>query len=179
MRTYRRSFKIAHAGVLLSTLVLSACAGLQNLLNIESPRFELVTDRESGLTIDPISVLTDEPFVVLRVWARVINPNSFGLTLSRLEGDVFLEGREMAEVDLPFGLPLQAARDTIIPVELRFGIPSLSSLGGLGQALLARRPVRYRLDGVIGVDAGALGEPTFGPRTWLQGEVDVRARLGF
>jgi hypothetical protein len=166
-------------GSLLLALVVSACAGLQNLLNIESPRFELVSDRESVLSLDPVSILTDEPFVVVRLWTRVTNPNSFGLTVSRLEGDVFLEGREMAEVDLPLGLPLLAARDTVIPLELRFGIPSLGSLGALGQALLARRPVRYRLDGTIGVDAGALGEPTFGPRTWLQGEVDVRARLGY
>jgi hypothetical protein len=80
-------------------------------------------------------------------------------------------------VDLPLGLPLLATRDTIIPLDLRFGIPSLGSLGALGQALLARRPVRYRLDGTLGVDAGRLGQPTFGPRTWLQGEVDVRARI--
>ena len=38
MRTDRRSFKMALAAGLLSALVLSACAGLQNLLNIESPR---------------------------------------------------------------------------------------------------------------------------------------------
>ena len=178
MRTRRGGALLALGSGLLLALGVSACASLQNLLSIESPRFELVTDRESVLSLDPISVLTDEPFVVVRLWTRVTNPNTFGLTVSKLEGDIFLEGREMAEIDLPLGLPLLAARDTVIPLDLRFGIPSLGSLGALGQALLARRPVRYRLDGVIGVDAGALGEPTFGPRTWLQGEVDVRARLG-
>jgi hypothetical protein len=178
MASIRRS-KLALGGALvIATVSLGvACASLQSLLEVAAPRFELVSDRESVLSIDPVSILTESPVVNLRLWTRVTNPNSFGLTVSTLEGEVFLEGREIAEVDLPLGLPLIAARDTVIPLDLRFGIPSLSSLGALGQALLARRPVRYRLDGTLGVDAGRLGEPTFGPRTWLQGEVQVRARI--
>jgi len=84
----------------------------------------------------------------------------------------------MAEVDLPLGLPLAAARDTVIPIEMGFGLPSLDQLGALGEALLRRSAVSYRLDGTVGVDAGTLGEPTFGPRTWLRGELDVRAEQG-
>ena len=80
----------------------------------------------------------------------------------------------MAELDLPLGLPLLASRDTVIPLDISFGLPSLSSLGALGDALLRRSAVRYRLDGTVAVDAGAFGEPTFGPRTWLQGQVEVR-----
>jgi hypothetical protein len=34
--------------------------------------------------------------------------------------------------------------------------------------------VGYRLDGTIGVDAGALGTPTFGPMTLLRGDAQVR-----
>jgi hypothetical protein len=176
MRTIGRSSKLV-LGAILVVSATGACASLQSLLEVAAPRFELVEDRESVLTLDPVSILTESPFVNFRLWTRVTNPNSFGLTISTLEGEVFLEGREMAEIDLPLGLPLVASRDTIIPLDLRFGIPSLSSLGALGQALLARRPVRYRLDGRLGVDAGPLGEPTFGPRTWLQGEVDVRAGI--
>jgi hypothetical protein len=178
MRTTVRSSRLVLGVALAMSLAAAACATLQSLLGVESPRFELVTDRESVLTLDRASLLGERPFVNVRLWTRVTNPNGFGLTLSTLEGEVFLEGRQMAEVDLPLGLPLLAARDTVIPLDLRFGIPSLGSLGALGQALLARRPVSYRLDGTLGVDAGALGEPTFGPRTWLQGEVDVRARIG-
>jgi hypothetical protein len=126
------------------------------------------------LTLDPTSVLTGRPLATVRIWARVTNPNGFGFTLSRLRGDLFLEEREMAEVDLPLGLPLLASRDTVIPLDIRFGLPSLSSLGALGDALLRRSAVRYRLDGTVAVDAGAFGEPTFGPRTWLQGQVEVR-----
>jgi hypothetical protein len=126
------------------------------------------------LTLDPASVLAGRPLATVRIWARVTNPNSFGLTLSTLRGDLFLEQREMAEVDLPLGLPLLAARDTVIPLDIRFGLPSLASLGALGDALLRRSAVQYRLDGTVGVDAGALGQPRFGPRTWLQGRFEVR-----
>jgi hypothetical protein len=80
----------------------------------------------------------------------------------------------MAEIDLPLGLPLLAARDTVIPLDVSFGLPSLSSLGALGEALLRRSAIGYRLDGTLGIDAGALGQPTFGPRTWMQGQLDVR-----
>lgn len=162
---------------MVATLVVplaAACAGVQQLLNVQAPRIEVASERQSVLTLDPASVLTGRPLATVRIWARVTNPNGFGFTLSRLRGDLFLEEREMAELDLPLGLPLLASRDTVIPLDITFGLPSLSSLGALGDALLRRSAVRYRLDGTVAVDAGAFGEPTFGPRTWLQGQVEVR-----
>jgi hypothetical protein len=147
------------------------------VLGIEPPRFEVVSDRESVISLDPASVLTGRPMARVRLWARVTNPNTMGLTLTTLRGDIFLEGNEMAEVDLPLGLPLLAAQDTVVPLDIRFGLPALSALGSLGEALLSRSAVSYRLDGTVGVDAGSLGEPTFGPRTWLSGELAVRTGL--
>lgn len=159
----------------LAALTLTAgCAGLQRLLDIQPPLIEVAADRESVLTLDATSVLTGRPLANVRIWARVRNPNTFGFTLTRLRGDIFLEEREMADVDLPLGLPLAAAADTVIPIDVSFGLPSLSSLGALGEALLRRSAVAYRLDGTVGVDAGSLGEPTFGPRTWLRGRFQVR-----
>jgi hypothetical protein len=35
----------------------------------------------------------------------------------------------------------------------------------------ARQPIAYQLDGVIGVDAGRLGQPTFGPMLLVRGEI--------
>ena len=37
-------------------------------------------------------------------------------------------------------------------------------------SLLARQAVGYRLEGTIGVGAGRLGQPVFGPMTLLRGE---------
>jgi len=34
-----------------------------------------------------------------------------------------------------------------------------------------REPVEYRLDGTIGVDAGKLGQPVFGPMTLVRGDL--------
>jgi len=166
---------------LLATLALAVvaagCATLGRVLGIEPPRFEVASERESVISLDPSSILSGRPTAHVRLWARVTNPNDVGLTLSTLAGDIFLEGNEMAAVDLPLGLPLPAARDTVIPLDIRFGLPALSALGRLGEALLSRRAVSYRLDGTVGIDAGALGEPTFGPRTWLSGELEVRTGL--
>ena len=44
-------------------------------------------------------------------------------------------------------------------------------------SLFTRSELSYELKGTLGVDAGPLGEPTFGPRTWLRGEVDVQNPL--
>jgi hypothetical protein len=160
----------------LAALILlgaAGCAGLTRLLGVEAPRFESAPGREHTLSLDPLTLLSGNPLATLTVWARVTNPNSFGLTVSTLQGDVVLEGRALAAFDLPLGVPLLAARDTVIPLRIRFGLPALSALEGLGTALLSGGTVAYRLDGVLGVDAGALGTPSFGPRTWLAGEVDV------
>jgi hypothetical protein len=167
--------RAASVGVGLAVaLSVASCAAFQQLLNVEAPRFEVVRDRPSVLTLDPASVLSGRPLANVRIWARVTNPNTFGLTISRLRGDLFLEDRELADVDLPMGLPLAAARDTVFPIDVSFGLPTLGSLGALGEALLRRSAVDYRLDGIVGIDAGAFGTPTFGPRTWLTGQFEVR-----
>jgi hypothetical protein len=170
--------RMTRAGVVMAAaLVLAACASLASLIGVEPPVFAIAQGRQSVLSLDPASILTARPSARLRLWTQVRNPNSIGFTLSTLRGTVFLEGSEVARYDLPLGLPLRAAQDTVIPLDITFGLPALSSLGRLGQALLEGRAVQYRLDGTLGVDAGALGQPTFGPRTWLQGSVDVRAAL--
>ena len=54
----------------------------------------------------------DQPLggAALRVWARVTNPNPFGLTLSTLRADVSLEGARAATGDFPLGLPSAGGR---------------------------------------------------------------------
>lgn len=157
-----------------SLFVLSGCATLAKALGVESPSFELAEGRSSHVSLALPSISSPRGTAVVTLWTRVRNPNDFGFTLSTLRGDLSLEGRDMADVDLPLGLPLGARGDTVIPLEIRFPIPDMEELGSLGEALLRQRSVGYALDGTIGVDAGELGEPTFGPRTWLDGEIGVR-----
>lgn len=110
----------------------------------------------------------------VRLWAEVTNPNSFGVTLGTLSGTLFLEGSRAAAADFPLGLPLGSRQQTVIPIDLSL---SFSDLPGLGDALrraVSNQPIAYRLDGTVGVDAGRLGTPTFGPMTLLTGEVRPR-----
>jgi hypothetical protein len=49
----------------------------------------------------------------------------------------------------------------------------LGLAGALRQAA-AGSPVAYQLDGTVGIDAGRLGQPTFGPMLLTRGELGVR-----
>lgn len=160
--------------VAASLFLLSGCAGLATALGVSAPTFELAEGRSSHVSLELPTFSSPRGTAVVTLWTRVQNPNGFGFTLSTLRGELSLENRDMADVDLPLGLPLSARGDTVIPLQIRFPIPDLDELGSLGDALLTRRSVAYGLDGTVGVDAGEFGEPTFGPRTWLSGEIDVR-----
>ncbi|MEX0891398.1 MAG: LEA type 2 family protein [Gemmatimonadota bacterium] len=158
-----------------ATLVLLAgCAALGGLADVALPRFSVAEGRSGELRLALPSM--DRPLggATLRVWAHVENPNPFGVTLTRLAGDLFLQQTRTAEVDLPLGLPMVAQQDTIIPVDVTISFSDLPGLADLARSLLTRSAVDYRLDGRLTVDAGVLGTPSFGPRTWLEGQVDVR-----
>lgn len=99
------------------------------------------------------------------------NPNGFGLTLGTLRGTLHLEGSRAATVDFPLGLPLQPRGEAEVPIDI---LVSFQDLPGLGQTLaraISRQPIEYELEGTIGVNAGAFGEPVFGPMTLLRGEL--------
>jgi hypothetical protein len=103
----------------------------------------------------------------------VANPNAFGLTLAALHGNVFLEGTRAADVNFPLGLPLQAGRDTIIPLDITISFADVPGLVNMAQRIIAQNRVAYRLDGTVTVDAAPFGQPSFGPQTWLRGETRV------
>lgn len=161
----------------LLVLAAAGCAGLSNLIGIQEPRFEVASGRTSTLRLSAPSVSHPKGAATVRLWAQVSNPNQFGLTLSALEGKLALEGEELIDVRLPLGLPLSALGDTIVPLDLTFGFESLNALGSVATTLLTRSELSYELRGTLGVRAGPFGEPTFGPRTWLRGALDVQNPL--
>jgi hypothetical protein len=74
-------------------------------------------------------------------------------------------------VDFPLGLALEPRLEQIVPLDITLRLSDLPGLGGaLGRAV-SGNPMAYRLEGRITLDAGALGQPTFGPSTLLRGEV--------
>lgn len=160
--------KSAIKAVLLTALIASTigCTALQGLQAfIQPPRFEQDTQNRSEIRLRGTTGAS------VRIWTRVSNPNAFGLTLGTLRGTLNLEGSRAATVDFPFGLPLQAQSEDVVPIDLSI---DFRDVPGLSQALaraIARQPIGFELEGTIGVEAGRLGMQTLGPMTWLRGEL--------
>lgn len=166
--------RAAAAQLLLVALVavpLGGCATLGQI--VQAPIFELAQNRSSTLRLLGPSIARPLGGAEIQVWARVENPNPVGFTLSRLAGTVLLSNQPAAEVNLPLGLPLEAAQDTVIPLSVTLSFADLPDLADRIRDAVSYGYIDYALRGTLAVDAGALGQPTFGPTTWIQGEVDV------
>lgn len=163
--------RTAPIALIAAVASLPACAALQDV--IQPPQFAMADGRSSQLRLVGPSLNRPLGGAELRVWARVQNPNAFGFTLSNLAGSVFLADEPAADVDLPLGLPLQASGDTVIPLDLTISFADIPELADEIAGAFAGRSLPYALRGTIAVDAGPFGQPSFGPSTWLQGEVNV------
>lgn len=148
----------------------SACATLGALgAIVQPPRFEEAPDRQAEIRVLPATGGRGYGGVGVRLWTRVTNPNPFGFTLSTLAGTLFLEDARAATVEFPLGLPLAAGRSEVIPIDISISFSELPQLGGVLERAINRRPIQYRLDGTIAVQAGQFGTPVFGPMTLLRG----------
>lgn len=154
--------------VVLAAMIFStsACTALQQLQAfVQPPRFEQDDQNRSEIQLRGISG------AAVRIWTRVTNPNSFGVTLGTLQGTLHLEGSRAATVDFPLGLPLQPRSEEIVPIDISV---DFRDVPGLGQAIaraVARQPIAFEIEGTVGVSAGRLGMQTLGPMTWLRGEL--------
>lgn len=159
---------------LVLVLVTTACAALGDLRSlVQPPRFSQVPDRQAEIRLLGPSLSQPIGGAGVRLWTRVSNPNPFGLTLGTLRGVLHLENARAADVDFPLGLPLRPSEETEIPIDLSISFSDLPGLADVVRRATNRQPLAYRLEGTIGVDAGQLGQPTFGPMTLLQGETTV------
>jgi hypothetical protein len=158
---------------LVVTLALVSCAslGLENV--IQPPRFAEVDGRSAQLRLLLPSAERPAGGAAVRLWTRVTNPNAISLTLTQLTGDLFIGEAGAVQVDFPVGLPLLAEQDSIVPLDVSLGFDDLPQLGEAALAALRSGTMDYRLEALIGVDAGMLGQPTFGPNIILQGTLRV------
>lgn len=152
-------------------LSLTSCATLSQI--IQPPQFSVAEGRDTQLQLLGPSTTRPLGGASLRIWTRIHNPNAFGLTLAALRGNVFLEDTRAGEVNFPLGLPLTAAGDTIIPLDVNISFADLPGLVDVAQRIVSRNRVAYRLDGTVSVDAGPFGQPSFGPTTWIRGDSRV------
>jgi hypothetical protein len=155
----------------LAMAIITGCATLGQI--IQPPTFSAATTQQSQIRL--LGPGAGHPLggIGVRLFARVQNPNPFGLTLTRLAGNLFLEGQRTANVDLPIGLPMRAAQDTVLPIDVSISFSDIPGIVSTIQQALTRNTIAYRLDGTFGVDAGPLGQPTFGPQTLFGGNVQV------
>jgi hypothetical protein len=156
----------------VAAMLFVGCAHLEQLRAlVQPPRFEQARDRDPEIRL--IGPRSDLPLggAGIRLWTTVTNPNAFGLTLGTLKGTLFLEGIHAADADFPLGLPLQAGEGSTIPIDLSVSFADLPGLADVIRRAANRQPLAYRLDGTIGVDAGPLGQPVFGPLTLLSGDL--------
>lgn len=160
------------AGLAVVSMMITSCATLGQM--VRAPIFELAQSQNSSIRLLGPSIGRPLGGAEIEVWARVENPNPVGFTLSRLAGTVLLGNDRAADIDLPLGLPLEAAADTVIPLHLTLSFADVPDLADRIQDAFRRGSIDYALHGTVAVDAGALGQPTFGPQTWLEGNVDVR-----
>lgn len=154
-----------------TTLLLAGCATLQQV--IQPPVFEMADGRTSEIRLLSPSMGRPLGGAQVRVWARVSNPNAVGFTLTRLAGNVLLDDEPAAAVDLPLGLPLQASGDTVIPLDVSISFADIPELADEIAGALTGQTLQYALRGTLAVDAGPFGQPSFGPSTWLRGDVRV------
>lgn len=156
----------------LLLLASSSCATLGSLRGlVQAPRFEEAPGQPAQVRVFGPNASQPLGGAGVRIWTRVTNPNPFGLTLGTLRGTLHLESTQAAEVDFPLGLPLRSGEETTVPIDLTISFADLPGLANVIRQAAAREPLEYRLDGTIGVDAGSLGQPTFGPMTLVKGEM--------
>lgn len=161
--------------VLCAAMALPSCASLEGLRALVQPPSFRQTDRPAEVRLAGPSA--DRPLggATVRLWTEVSNPNPFGFTLGTLDGTLFLEGTRAAAAAFPLGLPLAAGQRSEVPIELSISFSDLPGLADIVRRAARREAVEYRLDGTIGVDAGSLGQPVFGPMTLVRGDLSGRS----
>ena len=160
------------ATLFISSLLLAGCAELNQLAAlVRTPQFQQSPDHRAEIRMSGAGAGLPTRGAGVRLWAKVTNPNPFSLTLGTLKGTLFLEDARAADVDFPLGLPLAAGGETTVPIDLTVSFANIPGLADSIRRAINRQSLAYRLEGTVGVDAGRLGQPVFGPMTLLTGDV--------
>jgi hypothetical protein len=175
--------RIAAGPVVLIAALGAGCASLESLGSlrglVQPPTFSEAEGQPAEIRL--VGPGADRPLggASIRIWTRVRNPNAFGFRLATLRTTLLLDGSRAATGDFPLGLPLGPREETVVPLDLSISFSELAGLARVVRSAADGQAVPYQLDGTIGVDAGRLGQPTFGPMQLLQGELSGRVgRVG-
>jgi hypothetical protein len=159
---------------LLPVVVMSACATLGPLAQfIQPPRFRQADNQPAEIRLIAPSIRQPTGGAGVRIWLEVTNPNAFGFTLSTVNATLALQGSRAATGDFPLGLPLGAGQQSVVPLDLSINFPDVPGLAGVVRQIATGGAIEYQLDGTVGVDAGRIGTPTFGPMLLTRGDLRV------
>lgn len=166
--------RVLRVFALLSALAGTSCATLGGLAQvIQPPRFEQAQGQPAQLRLMAPSRALPLGGAGVRIWLQVTNPNPFGFTLSTVNATLDLEGSQAAEGDFPLGLPLAARQESVVPLDLAISFSDVPGLSGALRQLAVGGQIEYELRGTVGVEAGRLGTPTFGPMLLTRGNMRV------
>jgi hypothetical protein len=150
------------------------CASLGPLAQIvQPPRFNQADNQPAEIRLIAPSLRNPTGGAGVRVWLEVTNPNAFGFTLSTVNATLALQGTRAATGDFPLGLPLRAGQSSVVPLDLSINFADVPNLASSMRKLATGAGIDYQLDGTVGVEAGRLGTPTFGPMRLTSGELRV------
>jgi hypothetical protein len=160
-------------GVMLA-FATTGCATLGPLAQIvQPPRFRQADNQPAQIRLIAPSLRNPTGGAGVRVWLEVTNPNSFGFTLSTVNATLALQGTRAATGDFPLGLPLRAGEQSVVPLDLTVSFADVPGLASVARQAASGGAIDYALDGTVGVEAGRLGRPTFGPMPLTRGELRV------
>ena len=158
-------------------MAASGCALAGTLAQIVQPlQFEQPDDRPAEVRLLGPSVGQPAGGAGVRLWLEIENPNPISLTLSTLQATLLLENRAAAHGEFPLGLPLRAGEESIVPIDLTISFADIPALADVIRRVAQTGVAPYTLEGTIGIDAGPLGRPTFGPMTLVTGELRAAGR---
>jgi hypothetical protein len=159
---------------LVLAAVTAGCATLGPLAQIvQPPRFRQADNQPAEIRLIAPSLRNPTGGAGVRIWLEVTNPNAFGFTLSTVNATLALQGTRAATGDFPLGLPLGAGQQSVVPLDLSFSFADVPGLASVARQLATGGSIEYQLDGTVGIDAGRLGTPTFGPMLLTRGEMRV------
>ena len=157
---------------LVLAVVTAGCASLGPLAQIvHPPRFRQADNQPAEIRLIAPSLRNPTGGAGVRIWLEVTNPNAFGFTLSTVNATLALQGTRAASGDFPLGLPLRAGQSSVVPLDLSFNFSDVPNLASSVRRLATGGVIDYQLDGTVGVEAGRLGTPTFGPMPLTSGEL--------
>jgi hypothetical protein len=150
----------------------AGCATLGPLAQIvQPPRFRQADNQPAQIRLIAPSLRNPTGGAGVRIWLEVTNPNSFGFTLSTVNATLALQGTRAANGDFPLGLPLRAGEQSVVPLDLTVNFADVPGLASVARQAATGGAIDYQLDGTVGVEAGRLGTPTFGPMPLTRGEL--------